>query len=174
VTLYECEIRHARSAPVRNVFRYRGYLWLVDVDHLPHIPLLTVYDVPSAFYQLILDPSMAYSCAYWDGQQDLNGAQRAKLDLIMSKLALQPGQALLDVGCGWGSLTLHAARARVQVTGVTLSREQGGFVRQRARGLGLGGRATRARSWTAGCGATPGTRTTSATSACGGGCSASA
>ena len=95
------------------------------------------YDVPSAFYQLILDPSMAYSCAYWDGQKDLNGAQRAKLDLIMSKLALEPGQALLDMGCGWGSLTLHAARARVQVTGVTLSREQGGFVRQRARGLGL-------------------------------------
>jgi len=99
------------------------------------------YDVPSAFYQLILDPSMAYSCAYWDGQNDLNGAQQAKLDLIMSKLALQPGQALLDVGCGWGSLTLHAARARAQVTGVTLSREQGGFVRQRARGLGLGDRA---------------------------------
>jgi len=95
------------------------------------------YDVPSAFYQLILDPSMAYSCAYWDGQKDLSGAQRAKLDLIMGKLALEPGQALLDMGCGWGSLTLHAARARVKVTGVTLSREQGGFVRQRARGLGL-------------------------------------
>ncbi len=99
------------------------------------------YDVPSAFYQLILDPSLAYSCACWDGQKDLNGAQQAKLDLIMSKLALEPGQALLDMGCGWGSLTLHAARARVQVTGVTLSREQGGYVRQRARGLGLGDRA---------------------------------
>jgi hypothetical protein len=99
------------------------------------------YDVPPAFYQLILDPSMAYSCGYWDGQRDLNGAQQAKLDLIMSKLALEPGQALLDVGCGWGSLTLHAARARVQVTGVTLSREQGGYVRQRALGRGLGDRA---------------------------------
>jgi cyclopropane-fatty-acyl-phospholipid synthase len=99
------------------------------------------YDVPSAFYQLILDPSMAYSCAYWDGQRDLNGAQQAKLDLIVSKLALEPGQALLDMGCGWGSLTLHAARARVQVTGVTLSREQGGYVRQRARDLGLSDRA---------------------------------
>ena len=95
------------------------------------------YDVPAAFYQLILDPSMAYSCAFWDGQQDLQHAQKAKLDLIMSKLQLEPGQRLLDVGCGWGSLTLHAAQARVQVTGVTLSREQGGFVRQRARGLGL-------------------------------------
>jgi len=59
----------------------------------------------------------------------------------MAKLALEPGQRLLDVGCGWGSLTLHAAKARVQVTGVTLSSEQGGYVRQRARGLGLTERA---------------------------------
>ncbi len=99
------------------------------------------YDLPAAFYQLILDPSMAYSCAFWDGQKDLAGAQKAKLDLIMGKLALEPGQRLLDVGCGWGSLTLHAAKARVQATGITLSREQGGYVRQRARGLGLTDRA---------------------------------
>jgi cyclopropane-fatty-acyl-phospholipid synthase len=99
------------------------------------------YDLPAAFYQLILDPSMAYSCAWWDGAKDLKGAQKAKLDLIMGKLALEPGQRLLDVGCGWGSLTLHAAKARVQVTGVTLSREQGSFVQQRARGLGLADRA---------------------------------
>jgi cyclopropane-fatty-acyl-phospholipid synthase len=102
------------------------------------------YDVPSAFYQLILDPSMAYSCACWDGANpehpetpDLATAQRAKLELIGRKLALEPGQSLLDMGCGWGSLTIHAARARVRVTGVTLSREQGGYVRRRARGLGL-------------------------------------
>jgi cyclopropane-fatty-acyl-phospholipid synthase len=96
------------------------------------------YDVPSAFYQLILDPSMAYSCAYWGPQTvDPGAAQRAKLELIGRKLALEPGQSLLDMGCGWGSLTIHAARARVRVTGVTLSREQGGYVRRRARGLGL-------------------------------------
>ena len=96
------------------------------------------YDVPSAFYQLILDPSMAYSCAYWDPRTvDLGAAQRAKLELIGRKLALEPGQSLLDMGCGWGSLTIHAARARVRVTGVTLSREQGGYARRRARGLGL-------------------------------------
>ncbi len=100
------------------------------------------YDVTAAFYQLILDPSMAYSCAWWDTADTLAGAQRAKLELICGKLELQPGHRLLDVGCGWGSLTVHAARDhRARVTAVTLSREQGGYVRQRLRGLGLQDRA---------------------------------
>jgi cyclopropane-fatty-acyl-phospholipid synthase len=103
------------------------------------------YDVPPAFYQLILDPNMAYSCAYYpDGQPEvtLAGAQRAKLEMICRKLATEPGQKLLDMGCGWGSLTVHAARDHhAQVTAVTLSGEQGGYVRQRVRGLGLGDRA---------------------------------
>jgi cyclopropane-fatty-acyl-phospholipid synthase len=108
------------------------------------------YDLSAAFYQLILDPSMAYSCAYWaddatqkDQQnQTLADAQRAKLELICRKLNLAPGRTLLDMGCGWGSLTVHAARDhRVSVTAVTLSGEQGGYVRQRTRGLGLTDRA---------------------------------
>jgi cyclopropane-fatty-acyl-phospholipid synthase len=100
------------------------------------------YDLPAAFYQLLLDPSMAYSSGYWTGTDTLAGAQRAKLELICGKLGLQPGSRLLDLGCGWGSLTVHAARDHgARVTAVTLSAEQGGYVRQRVRGLGLADRA---------------------------------
>jgi len=103
------------------------------------------YDVPAAFYQLILDPNMAYSCAYYPDTKlgfTLADAQRAKLEMICRKLALDPGSKLLDMGCGWGSLTVHAARDhQAQVTAVTLSGEQGGYVRQRVRGLGLADRA---------------------------------
>jgi cyclopropane-fatty-acyl-phospholipid synthase len=97
------------------------------------------YDLPAAFYQLILDPSMAYSCAYFRaGDEDLATAQGAKLELIGRQLDLRPGSELLDMGCGWGSLTVHAAQAGVRVTAVTLSAEQGRYVQQRARGLGFG------------------------------------
>ena len=100
------------------------------------------YDLPSAFYQLILDPGMAYSCGYWTGADTLGDAQRDKLELICEKLGLEPGSRLLDMGCGWGSLTVHAARDYgARVTAVTLSAEQGGYVRQRVRGLGLADRA---------------------------------
>jgi cyclopropane-fatty-acyl-phospholipid synthase len=103
------------------------------------------YDVPAAFYQLILDPNMAYSCAYYPvGKRrlTLEEAQRAKLEMICRKLGLKPGSKLLDMGCGWGSLTVHAASEhQAQVTAVTLSGEQGGYVKQRVRGLGLRDRA---------------------------------
>jgi cyclopropane-fatty-acyl-phospholipid synthase len=111
------------------------------------------YDVSASFYQLILDSSMAYSCALWpdaqkgqkiprQGHSTLADAQHAKLDLICRKLELSPGSKLLDMGCGWGSLTVHAARDyKAQVAAVTLSREQGGYIKQRTRGLGLAERA---------------------------------
>ena len=103
------------------------------------------YDIPVAFYRLILDPSMAYSCGYWTSDRPgygLADAQRDKLDLVSDKLALGPGASLLDMGCGWGSLTVHAAQHRAaQVTSVTLSAEQGGYTRERLRGLGLADRA---------------------------------
>ena len=92
------------------------------------------YDLSNDFYALVLDPQMAYSCAYWtshDPNYTLQDAQRDKLDLVCRKLGLTPGMRLLDVGCGWGSLTLHAAEHYgVHVVGVTLSREQRGYVQQ--------------------------------------------
>jgi cyclopropane-fatty-acyl-phospholipid synthase len=101
------------------------------------------YDVPPAFYQLILDPQMAYSSGYWTSAgpgYTLADAQRDKLDQICRKLALEPGMRLLDIGCGWGSLTIHAAqRCGARVTAVTLSREQAGHVRKRAADAGLDG-----------------------------------
>jgi cyclopropane-fatty-acyl-phospholipid synthase len=99
------------------------------------------YDLSNDFYALILDENMAYSCAYWTSDSPdatLADAQHDKLELVCRKLALEPGMRLLDVGCGWGALSIHAARFHgVRVTGVTLSREQLDFARARAADLCL-------------------------------------
>lgn len=98
------------------------------------------YDLGNAFYQLLLDESMAYSCAYWEdgNDSDLPRAQHDKLELICTKLGLRPGMRLLDVGCGWGSLLIHAARHHgVHAVGVTLSAHQCQQVRARVHALGL-------------------------------------
>jgi cyclopropane-fatty-acyl-phospholipid synthase len=81
---------------------------------------------------------MVYSCAYWTQDGTLEDAQRDKLDLIARKLRLREGDRLLDVGCGWGSMAIHAAREYgAQVVGVTLSREQAAFARKRIAEEGL-------------------------------------
>ncbi|MFF3376430.1 class I SAM-dependent methyltransferase [Streptomyces sp. NPDC002680] len=98
------------------------------------------YDVGNDFYEIVLGPSMVYSCAYWDDPEStaLEAAQRDKLDLVCRKLALAPGLRLLDVGCGWGSLAIHAAREHgVHVVGVTLSQEQAAYARKRVADQGL-------------------------------------
>ena len=99
------------------------------------------YDLPPEFYQLILDPRMAYSSGWWapdDPGATLADAQVAKLERVCAKLRLAPGGRLLDIGCGWGSLTLYAAQQhQVQVTAVTLSDQQGAYVARRVRELGL-------------------------------------
>ncbi|MER6435045.1 MULTISPECIES: SAM-dependent methyltransferase [unclassified Streptomyces] len=96
------------------------------------------YDVGNDFYEIVLGPSMVYSCAYWEDGGTLEGAQRDKLELISAKLALRPGQRLLDVGCGWGSMAIHAAREHgVSVVGVTLSQEQAAYARKRVADEGL-------------------------------------
>lgn len=100
------------------------------------------YDLSNEFYSLILDPTMAYSSAYFTGAtQTLQQAQEAKLSLICRKLDLREGSRLLDVGCGWGSLSLHAAREfGAHVTAVTIAAEQRDFVAERVEREGLGDR----------------------------------
>lgn len=97
------------------------------------------YDLSNSFYQLWLDPDMVYSCAYFPtGQEGLAEAQHAKLRHLCRKLRLQPGERLLDVGCGWGGLARFAAREfGVQVTGITLSQEQLALARERVAEEGL-------------------------------------
>ncbi len=98
------------------------------------------YDVSNEFFGLWLDRRMVYSCAYFErADDDLDTAQTAKLDLLCRKLRLRPGQRLLDIGCGWGGLVLHAARHYgVRATGVTLSRPQVDLATARAAAAGLG------------------------------------
>jgi cyclopropane-fatty-acyl-phospholipid synthase len=101
------------------------------------------YDVSNEYFALFLDESMTYSCALWeDGVETLEEAQRAKLDLICRKLELQEGQRMLDIGCGWGSLGIHAASEYgVEVLGITLSPRQAELAQQRAEEAGVGDRA---------------------------------
>ena len=97
------------------------------------------YDLDGRLYDLFLDEDRQYSCAYFARpDMTLEEAQRAKIERIARKLALRPGQRVLDIGSGWGGLGLHLAREHgVDVTGVTLSREQLGVARERAAAAGL-------------------------------------
>jgi cyclopropane-fatty-acyl-phospholipid synthase len=100
------------------------------------------YDVGNEFYRLWLDERMVYSCAYFkSGNESIDEAQRAKLDHICRKLRLRPGERLLDVGCGWGGLILHAARDYgVRAVGITLSQNQYDLARERIATEGLANR----------------------------------
>ena len=100
------------------------------------------YDLGNDFYRLFLDENMLYSCAYFrEPTETLEEAQRNKLRLLAAKLCLKPGMRVLDVGCGWGDLALYlAALEDVQVTGVTLSREQQKLASERAQKAGLSDR----------------------------------
>jgi len=97
------------------------------------------YDVSNAFYAAWLDPAMVYSCAYFEnGDEDLATAQQKKIDHILRKIDLRPGQLLLDIGCGWGALVLRAAQAfGARCVGVTLSENQAALARERVARAGL-------------------------------------
>lgn len=97
------------------------------------------YDVSNAFYAQWLDPAMVYSCAYFEtGQETLAEAQTRKIDHILTKLRLEPGQTLLDIGCGWGALVLRAAeKFGARCVGITLSQNQHDLAVERVRAAGL-------------------------------------
>jgi cyclopropane-fatty-acyl-phospholipid synthase len=95
--------------------------------------------LPGEFYALWLDERMVYSCAYFAApEEDLDNAQERKLDYICRKLRLRPGERLLDIGCGWGGLIIHAAhRYGVRALGITLSEPQAEMANERIRRAGL-------------------------------------
>ena len=100
------------------------------------------YDIGNALYRLVLDEDMQYSCAYWPRpDMTLEEAQAAKKTHIAAKLALVPGQRILDIGCGWGGMAITLAKLeRVDVLGITLSEAQLALARQRAEEAGVAGR----------------------------------
>ncbi|HET8991025.1 MAG TPA: class I SAM-dependent methyltransferase [Acidimicrobiales bacterium] len=97
------------------------------------------YDVSNAFYEMVLGPSMTYSCALWRSSEDaLEEAQTRKVDLVARKLGLAEGDRLLDVGCGWGTMAIHAAVTYgARCVGVTLSEPQARYATERARRAGV-------------------------------------
>src|SRR5690606_12698524 len=97
------------------------------------------YDVSNAFYNLFLDERMVYTCGYFtDWSNSLDQAQADKLELICRKLRLQPGDKLLDIGCGWGAMLIYAAKNfGVTGVGVSLSEEQTRLARERIKAAGL-------------------------------------
>jgi cyclopropane-fatty-acyl-phospholipid synthase len=99
------------------------------------------YDVSNRFYEWVLGPSMAYTCACFPREDaTLEEAQYEKFDLVARKLALEPGMRLLDVGCGWGGMVMHAAREYgVNALGVTLSRQQAEWAQKAIADTGLAG-----------------------------------
>jgi cyclopropane-fatty-acyl-phospholipid synthase len=127
-------LERARVPPIEAAPRGRRHSLARDRIAVTHH-----YDVSNDFYRLVLGPSLTYSCAYFDTPEDtLDAAQQRKHELICRKLRLTPGERLLDVGCGWGSLLLHAAgRHGTRGVGVTLSESQAELARERVREAGL-------------------------------------
>jgi cyclopropane-fatty-acyl-phospholipid synthase len=117
-----------RSARAKGPFRWVNALAHRLRDNAPRTAKRNIaahYDLGNDFYAAWLDPTMTYSSArFASADQPLEEAQRRKLGLLLDRLQLQPGQRLLDIGCGWGSLAIEAARRGVTVVGLTLSEEQ--------------------------------------------------
>ena len=147
-------LRHLLALPRENAgssvreLRAEHTVGRVGARHVPERDREAIryhYDVGNDFYALWLDHRMVYSCAYFaqgaNADAELDDAQLAKLDIICRKLRLAPGDRLLDVGCGWGALIMHAARHYgVTALGITLSDAQAALARERIAAAGLGDR----------------------------------
>lgn len=126
----------ARAAAVST--RARVFRHIPHGIHSDRAAIQYHYDVSNDFYSLFLDRNMVYSCAYFREENPcLDKAQEDKLDHILRKLQLKRGDRILDVGCGWGALILRAARHGAMATGITISRNQYEFTRDRIRAEGL-------------------------------------
>ncbi|MFT5260149.1 MAG: cyclopropane-fatty-acyl-phospholipid synthase [Saprospiraceae bacterium] len=96
----------------------------------------THYDVDTQVFEWMLDPYLQYTCGYWKGQNNLNDAQTAKMDLVINKLRLKAGDTLLDIGCGWGGFAKYAAEVRgLTVKGISISRSQLAYAEKQCVGL---------------------------------------
>ena len=94
------------------------------------------YDLGNDLFQYMLDSRMNYSCGYWKDAKSLDEAQENKLDLICKKIYLKPGMKILDIGCGWGAFGKYVAEKNdVEVTGITVSKEQAALGRELCKGL---------------------------------------
>ncbi|HVB28164.1 MAG TPA: cyclopropane-fatty-acyl-phospholipid synthase family protein [Mycobacteriales bacterium] len=127
-------LRRVAPPPLETRLRGRRHSKARDAAAIAHH-----YDVSNRFYELLLGPSMAYTCAVWpDPTASLETAQWTKHELVAGKLGLRPGMRLLDVGCGWGGMVMHAAREHgVRALGVTLSRRQADWAQQAIAAAGL-------------------------------------
>lgn len=131
----------------RRIARSRLRLPVLTRRHTRHRDRRAIeyhYDVSNEFYQLFLDRNMVYSCGYYrDDVDTLDQAQVQKLDHILGKLALRPGDRLLDIGCGWGALVMRAAQKYgARAKGITLSANQLDYAREQIRAAGLQDRCT--------------------------------
>src|ERR1700685_2838091 len=131
---------HRMPPPPQEVMQSRR--WLTGRLHSKRRDARAIshhYDVSNQFYEWVLGPSMAYTCACYPAEDaTLEEAQANKFDLVARKLALQPGMRLLDVGCGWGGMVIHAAREfGVRALGVTLSQEQAAWAQRAIKEAGV-------------------------------------
>ncbi|MDI5921790.1 cyclopropane fatty acyl phospholipid synthase [Halomonas sp. LR5S13] len=127
---------HARSTTERLKYRLQAGFLNLQSKARAYMVGEAHYDLGNDLFERMLDPTMCYSCGYWKSADDLHQAQRAKLELTCRKLDLKPGMKVLDIGCGWGSFAEHAARHHdVEVTGITISREQAALARERCAEL---------------------------------------